>query len=819
MITTAIAPRHSCLPSFLLVLVVLCAQLAAVLVQGQVTPALVVSLPFGARGLTVDASGASIYIGGYQYLIVLSRASNGSYAISRTANTPSYFPYGLVLSSDTSTLYVTDYYYNTVYRLNASTGAVLARTTVGQPWGAVLDASGNLLVSQYTRAAIARINTASGQLTLNYTRSLPVAGSDALEGVAIDGAGSVYVCDYSSNVVLKLSSDLATLLANISLPSSPLNGPTGVAVHPITGDVYIADQNNHRVVHLSPNLSYVGSLVFPTALGPVNPFLVALDLAGRLYVTESSDRMFIFNSTLTATSASSSTGGGAAPGASSTAGASSSVSAPTAVPSSSSIGVAGASVSFNFTASPSLLVAAPWSGRVGARAVQQSLTTNAYLPAVYMIGGTSVLADAFWQSLDGGVTWSPLGSNTTLSAIPTLQGSAVAVLSNNELVIYGGVLVNGTAINTVVSSNSSFTTIPIQYNAPFSPRYNHAYTTLPGTNTTIFCAGITSIPTSTKDCWRATRPELGALTWDQQTANGSFPSGLSNAALISLYDVNSTLLLCGGAVVSGSSSTALSMCWVSSSLGVLWSLGITAAWGARSGLTATSDLNGWAYVYGGQSSAIGSYYYDLWLSTDKAASWSLITTSGLDIQQGCLALYYTQRFVNGVLVTEPQLTLYSGYQPSIGGLVQGSYFIPVVITGVSSSTAVSITTPPLVPFQLTLSLVVSQCQFTLNVAGTLTGFGVSSANPNAALSATLIASLVGSVLGVPASAVQVCVHVTYAYLSTQRGEVYLYSGSINSSDVTSIVANITAATGTVLLSTPTVAQHYEHSWFGGTSKR
>ena len=414
-----------------------------------------------------------------------------------------------------------------------------------------------------------------------------------------------------------------------------------------------------------------------------------------------------------------------------------------------------------------------------------------------------MLTNPLWQSLDGGVTWSPLGSNLALSAIPTLQGSGVAILANGVLVIYGGVLADGSAINTIVASSSSFVTPPIQYSAPFTPRYNHAYTTLPGTNTTVFCAGLTNpfVTTATNDCWRATRPELGALTWTQQTTSGPFPAALSNAALISLYDVNSTLLLCGGAVVSGSTSSAINTCWVSSTLGVSWSAGITAAWGARSALTSTSDLNGWAYVYGGQSSATDGYYYDLWLSTDKATSWTSVTASGLDIQQGCLALYYTQRFVNGVLVTEPQFTFYAGYQPSLGGLLQGAYFVPVVFTGLPAGAVI---TPPLVPFQLSLPLVVSQCQFTLNVAGTLTGFGVSSANPNAALSAGLIASLVGTVLAVPASAVQVCVHITYAYLSTQRGEVYLYSGSINSSVITGVVANITAATNIALLSTPTV---------------
>ena len=350
------------------------------------------------------------------------------------------------------------------------------------------------------------------------------------------------------------------------------------------------------------------------------------------------------------------------------------------------IGPPTSTAGINATVTASTLLPAPWVGRVGARGIQQSLYSSAYLPALYLIGGdTGVLTDSIWQSLDGGVTWSSLGSNLTLSVIPTLQGSAMSVLANGVLVIYGGVLNNGTVISTVVASSTLFATSPVEYTAPFTPRYNPAYTTLPGTNTTLFCGGLTdpSVTTGTNDCWQATNPELGAATWTQHTSNGPFPSSLSNAALISLYDVNSTLLLCGGAIVSGSTNTAINTCWVSSTLSMSWSAGITAAWGARSGLVATSDLNGWAYVYGGQDSA-GAYYYDLWLSTDQASSWTLVIFSGgstIDIQQGCLALYYTQQFVNGAFVTSLQFAFYSGYQPSTGEDVQGTYLAPEAVTG------------------------------------------------------------------------------------------------------------------------------------------
>ena len=468
-------------------------------------------------------------------------------------------------------------------------------------------------------------------------------------------------------------------------------------------------------------------------------------------------------------------------------------------PSAAFVSTASSSIqSYNVTASASSLISASWTGRVGARGVQQSLYPNAYLPAIYLIGGvSSVLIGSIWQSLDGGASWSPLGTNLTLSAIPTLQGSAVAVLQNNALVIYGGVLVNGTAISTVVASISLFTTAPMQYTAPFTPRYNHAYTTIPGTNTTLFCAGLTSTSVSTIDCWKATNPEFGVSSWTRQTASGPFPSSLANAALVTLYDANTTLLLCGGAVVAGSMSTAINTCWVSLTLGATWSAGITAAWGPRTGLVATSDLNDWAYVYGGQSTATSLYYYDLWVTTDRASTWTLVTLSGqtFSIQGGCLALYYTQQYISGGFITEPQIVFYAGYSATTGNYVQGSYFAPESIVG---SAAVI---PSLTPFNISSAIITSECQFTFNVAGTLAGFGVSSANPNPSLTASLLASLVGAVLGIPASAVHVCIHVTYAYLSTQRGEVYLYSGNLG--NITTLVTSLTASTGTSILFTPT----------------
>ena len=999
---------------------------------------------------------------------------------------PRHPGYDVTLSSATSSLFVADYGANTVSRLDANSGAVLSIVSLKSAIGVALDSTGSLFASDYGSNGITKynVNTTSGQLVVIASQEFI---DSSLWGITVDGHDSVWVCDVYNSRVFKMSNNLTSVLATITVPSSPLNQPRGVAVHPVTGDVYIADSGNYRVVHLLPNLTYAGSITIPAALGVFTPYGVALDLAGRLYVTNYgsfTSALLVFNSTLSistapasasssapAVSSSSSSGATAIPLSSSASSSlrSSSVfsSSPSSASSSSTgaaatvlpgLGVAcpshtpspsnpigcvlysftsavaspnsvsidttaqpntlivgsistntiavhylsgafykqliaapahpisypeastvdstglvfcvqnnngagyvliftpyptysylsvitglaqpisdglsivmqgeylfvtnsyniaayriacnvtgitsttlvgqtptqpdyvygaavnpvtgqigvldptartlslytptysGSSITFatsavysssnsamsqlvnarslaittgglyiilsedqptlqyllmypngtaasgatplsgtpfsggyflflaatpsgsmmfltsvgsnlvvvyqgidsgvaptvlatnnscaagaglipvsiNSTATPSSLVPAPWSGRLGARALQQSLYANAYLPALYMIGGTSVLSDAFWQSLDGGVTWSPLGSNLSLLAIPTLQGAGLSLLQDGTLVLFGGVLQSGTAISTVTASSTQFTTQPTQYTAPFSPRYNMAYTTPPGSgNTSLFCAGLSNANTAntTSDCWAATSAQLGVQTWVRMTSAAPFPASLSNAAMVSLYDANSTLLLCGGAVA----ATSLQLCWVSSSMAATWSAGITAAWGPRTSHVMTSDLSGFAYLYGGVNSATQLPYYDLWLSTDRATRWTLVTqTQQLYLQQPCFTLYYTQQqLVGGSVQTLPQLDLFAGasYAGGSPSLLQGSFFLPLstLIGGLPAAVV-----PPLSPLSFTPALLRSECQFTINVAGTVTGFGVSSANPNPLLLVGLI---------------------------------------------------------------------------------
>ena len=455
---------------------------------------------------------------------------------------------------------------------------------------------------------------------------------------------------------------------------------------------------------------------------------------------------------------------------------------------------------------------APFSGRLYARFTQQSLYVNAYAPILYLIGGQSPqgltlpLTQAIWVSTDGGVSWSPVGSNLTLSSIPTLLGAGTAQLANGALCIFGGVLGNGSAISTVVCTRDAFATSPLLYQAPFSSRYDMAYTVIPSTNMLLFCAGITTTTANastalvpSNDCWLATQPELGASSWQQRTAAGPFPAALNNAAMVSLYDNSSTLLLCGGAV----NGQALAECWVSQTLAVNWSTSITAAWGARSGLVIVSDLDGWAYLYGGQDSA-GDWYYDLWVSTDQAQSWFRVVLPGavIEIQGASLAFSYTVYDVGGVVGTYKQVILVGGVDALTGQPVTGTTAAVITFPSIPGQLSA-----PLPGFPISSSVLLSsQCQFTINVPGTVAGFGLSSYSGNPLLTASVIAGLAGAVLGLPASDVQVCIHMQYGYPGFDADSVFVLLPNISINASSAVLGNLTAViangTNTTVTSQP-----------------
>lgn len=114
--------------------------------------------------------------------------------------------------------------------------------------------------------------------------ALPLTGLNGPGGVAVDGAGNVYVADAGNSRVLELAAD-----ANgpTVLPFSGLGKPSGVAVN-ASRAVYVTCAGNNPVLKLAAGATSTTELPFS---GLNSPQGVAVDSADNLYVTDGANRV------------------------------------------------------------------------------------------------------------------------------------------------------------------------------------------------------------------------------------------------------------------------------------------------------------------------------------------------------------------------------------------------------------------------------------------------------------------------------------------------------------------------------------------------
>ena len=135
----------------------------------------------------------------------------------------------------------------------------------------------------------------------------PPSGVASAGGVAIDGAGNIYVADTGNSVIRKITANgTVSTLAGIAGVSGALDGaaatatfaiPSGVTVD-AAGNVYVADTGNHKIRKISvagivttiagadwerPITNLSGRIIISTGSLPV---AVAVDGTGNIYVAD-----------------------------------------------------------------------------------------------------------------------------------------------------------------------------------------------------------------------------------------------------------------------------------------------------------------------------------------------------------------------------------------------------------------------------------------------------------------------------------------------------------------------------------------------------
>ncbi len=151
-----------------------------------------------------------------------------------------------------------------------------AQTYVGSglsgPWGVAVDGAGDVFIADTLSSRVVEIPAGGGPQT-----TVLASGLNRPYGVAVDGAGDVFIADEANNLVVEVPAGGGPQIT----VGSGLNAPYGVAVDG-AGNVFIADTGNGRVVKVPVG----GGSQTTVGSGLHSAYGVAVDGAGDVFIAD-----------------------------------------------------------------------------------------------------------------------------------------------------------------------------------------------------------------------------------------------------------------------------------------------------------------------------------------------------------------------------------------------------------------------------------------------------------------------------------------------------------------------------------------------------
>jgi hypothetical protein len=204
---------------------------------------------------------------------------------------------------------------NGLFTFGGDGGAATA-ANLANPSGVAVDGAGNIYIADALNQRIRKVATSGiittvvGNGTAGFSGDGGTATSASLNnpvGVTVDGAGNLYIADSQNNRIRKVSTTgiISTVAGNGTAGYSGDGGLataagfnyTASVVLDGTGNLYIADQGNHRIRKVATNgiittvagtgtAGYRGDGGLATAANLANPASVVVDGSGNLYIAD-----------------------------------------------------------------------------------------------------------------------------------------------------------------------------------------------------------------------------------------------------------------------------------------------------------------------------------------------------------------------------------------------------------------------------------------------------------------------------------------------------------------------------------------------------
>jgi hypothetical protein len=251
----------------------------------------------GPRGVAVDLSG-NLYVSeaGLSRVDKYVPTGGGNYAFGSYVATSATLlePFAVAVDAG-GDVFVADSGNNLVRKFSYNSGSYSEAADIGSgvlnsPYGVAVDTAGNVYIADTGNSSVHKYAASGGSYVMQPNVTSGASYSNFTYAVAVDGAGDAFVADtmnwYVRQFVLSAGSYPATPSASIPLPSSSnFRGISGVAVD-TKENVYAADRDTGFVYESVPLAGGYGIAGDLGVVGLGDPWAVATDKAGNVYVTD-----------------------------------------------------------------------------------------------------------------------------------------------------------------------------------------------------------------------------------------------------------------------------------------------------------------------------------------------------------------------------------------------------------------------------------------------------------------------------------------------------------------------------------------------------